>query len=433
MIQRYTRPEIGKIWTDEYRYQKMLEVEILACEAMVREGRVPLSDLKKIKRSAKIDVGQINEIEKTVKHDVIAFLTQIERTVGKAARHLHMGMTSSDVLDTALSVQLVEATNLLQEKCRVLREVVGNLARKHKETLMIGRTHGVHAEPITFGLKLAGWHCELKRAEERFARAKAVVAFGKISGAVGTYAHLQPSLEKFVCAKLGLNPEPVSTQIVPRDRHAEYLCLLAQVACSLERFALEIRHLQRTEVLEAEEPFTEGQRGSSAMPHKRNPIACENICGLARLMRSYAVAAMENVALWHERDISHSSVERVILPDATIALYFMLDRMVGVLKGLAVYPDRMKENMSRTVDIVASQRLMLQLLAKNKKNLPRERAYKIVQEMAQRAWIQKENFQSLVLRNPEITSALDEKTIRACFDPRYFVRHVNAIFKQAGL
>jgi len=333
MIPRYTLPEMARFWTDEYRFQKMLEVEIAVSEAMARQGKFPMSDVRLIQKRAKINVKQIEEIEKTVKHDVIAFLTQIERSVGKPARHLHLGLTSSDVLDTALALQLVSATSLLQEKLEIFTKTVARLAKKHKFTLMMGRTHGVHAEPITFGLKVAGWYSELKRAKVRLGQAKEIVSYGKISGAVGTFAHLDPGIEKTVCKKLGLNAEPVSTQIVPRDRHAQYLALLAVVASGLERFALEVRHLQRTEVLEAEESFTEGQKGSSAMPHKRNPIASENVCGLARLMRSYSQAAMENVALWHERDISHSSVERVILPDATIALDFMLHRMNRVLGG----------------------------------------------------------------------------------------------------
>lgn len=433
MIPRYTRIEIATIWTDEYRFQRMLDVEIAAAEAMARQGLFPLSEVQFIQKKAKINAKEIFEIEKIVKHDVIAFLTQIERSVGKPARHLHRGMTSSDVLDTALALQLVEATVILQKGLKTLKNTLGILARKHVGTVMAGRTHGVHAEPITFGIKLAGWYSELQRDEERLKQAKEIIAFGKISGAVGTYAHLDPSVEKYVCAKLHLKVEPVSTQIIPRDRHAQYMSLLALVACSLERFALEIRHLQRTEVLEAEEPFSEGQRGSSAMPHKRNPIASENICGLARLMRSYSQAAMENVALWHERDISHSSVERVILPDATIALDFMLYRMNQVLAGLQVYPERMKENMKRTIFILASQRLMLELLKRAGKQFSRESAYKIIQMNAQKAWKENSDFEDLIQQDPLISKYLSVSEIKACFEVQYFIRHAKKILKNAGL
>ncbi|MBI2915834.1 MAG: adenylosuccinate lyase [Elusimicrobia bacterium] len=433
MISRYSRPEMVGIWTDQNRLEKMLQVEILACEALALRGKVPMSDVKTIKKRARIDIEEIARIEKVVKHDVIAFLTQVERSVGKAARHLHLGMTSSDVLDTALSIQLVEATALLQEGLETLRGTVAQLARQHKQTVMVGRTHGVHAEPITFGIKLAGWYCELKRDQERLKRAREIVAVGKISGAVGTYAHIEPFVEQYVCKQLHLDVEPVSTQIVPRDRHAEYVSLLAVVASALERMALEIRHLQRTEVQEAEEPFTEGQRGSSAMPHKRNPIACENVCGLARLMRSYAQAALENVALWHERDISHSSVERVILPDATILLDFMIHRMIQVLSGLTVRPEKMQENMKKTFWMLASQRLMIELLNRGGKKLSRDNAYRIVQNLAQRAWTQNQDFKKLVLNDPEIRSILKPDLIQNCFDPAYFLRHTAAIFKNAGL
>ena len=424
---------MAKIWTEEHKFETMLQVEILSCEALARQGKVPFSDLNLIKKKARIEVKKIEEIEKIVKHDVIAFLTQIERTVGKPARHLHMGMTSSDILDTSLAVQLREATILLEEGLVLLSQTVAGLARKYKDTVMAGRTHGIHAEPITFGIKLAGWYSELKRDQSRLKEAKEIISYGKISGAVGTYAHLDPSIEKYVCKKLDLNVEPVSTQIIPRDRHAHYLAILAVIASSLERFALEIRHLQRTEVLEAEEPFTEGQRGSSAMPHKRNPIACENICGLARLMRSYAQAGMENVALWHERDISHSSVERVIMPDATIALDFMVHRMNTILSGLLVYPQKMEENLKKTLSILASQRLMLELIQQGGKKFSRESAYKTVQTLAQRAWIKNEDFKTLVLNDSLINSILNSSAIQNCFDPKHFLRHTNTIFKQAGL
>ncbi len=433
MIPRYTRPEIAHIWSDEERFQIMLQVEILACEALSLQGKVPKSDLAIIKKKAKIEVKKIEEIEKVVKHDIIAFLTQVERTVGKPARHLHMGMTSSDVLDTALAVQLVKATEILQKGLTDLKKTVAGLARQYKTTLMAGRTHGVHAEPTTFGIKMAGWYSELCRAESRLEEARRIIAFGKISGAVGTFAHLDPSIEKHVCKKLGLTPEPVATQIVPRDRHAHYISLLALVACSLEKFALEIRHLQRTEVLEAEEPFTEGQRGSSAMPHKRNPIACENICGLARLLRSNLQAAMENVALWHERDISHSSVERVILPDATITLDFMIYRMNEVLSGLVVYPQKMEENLKKTLMILASQRLMLELIKRAGKKFSREDAYKVIQTLAQEAWTKNKDFKLLVQNDTILKSYIPQATIQECFNPQYFIRHANTLLTRAGL
>ncbi|OGR86861.1 MAG: adenylosuccinate lyase [Elusimicrobia bacterium RIFCSPLOWO2_01_FULL_60_11] len=433
MIARYTRPEMAGIWTEKNRFEVMLEVEVLAMEAMVKAGKVPKADLDEVRKKASIDVAKIDEIEKVVKHDIIAFLSQVERKVGKAARHLHMGMTSSDVLDTALAVQMVQAAELLQKDIVPLKKAVADLARKHKGTLMAGRTHGVHAEPTTFGLKAAGWHSELVRSEERLADAKKIIAFGKISGAVGTYAHLDPEFEKHVLSKLGLGIEPVSTQIVPRDRHAQYMAALALVGGTLERIALEIRHLQRTEVLEAEEPFTEGQRGSSAMPHKRNPVGCENICGLARLLRSNAQAAFENTALWHERDISHSSVERVIIPDSTLLLDYMLARMTSIIAGLQVYPERMKENLNKTFLILASQRLLLEILRNSKGKYSREDAYKLVQRYAQKAWTEGGDFKKLVLKSPEIREFLSEKAVTECFDPAYFVRHKDLIFKRAGL
>lgn len=433
MIARYTRPEMAGIWTEKNRFNAMLEVEILAMEAMVKAGKVPKADLDEVRKKASIDVDKINEIEKVVKHDIIAFLSQVERKVGKAARHLHMGMTSSDVLDTALSVQMVQAAELLQKDIALLKKAVADLAHKHKNTLMAGRTHGVHAEPTTFGLKAAGWYSEILRSEERLGEARKIIAFGKVSGAVGTYAHLDPNLEKHVLGKLGLGIEPVSTQIVPRDRHAQYMALLALVGGTLERIALEIRHLQRTEVLEAEEPFTEGQRGSSAMPHKRNPVGCENICGLARLLRSNAQAAFENTALWHERDISHSSVERVIIPDSTILLDYMIARMTSIISGLQVYPEKMKENLNKTFLILSSQRLLLEILRHSKGKYSREDAYKLVQKYAQKAWTGGEDFKALVLKSPEISEFLSEKAVTECFDPAYFVRHKDLIFKRAGL
>ena len=356
MIERYSRPEMTRLWTDAYRFEKMLEVELLSTEALVKQRKVPAKAYAKIRRKAKINVARIRQIEREVKHDVIAFVTQVGEGIGPEARFLHMGLTSSDVLDTALAKQLVEATDLLLQDVTVLRRTIGALAKRHAKTLMMGRSHGIHGEPITFGIKVAGWYTEMGRAVDRLKQARAVIAFGTLSGAMGTFAHLDTSVEAYVCRKLGLKGEPVATQVIPRDRHAEYMCHLAVVAAGIERIATELRHLQRTELREVEEAFTKGQKGSSAMPHKRNPISAENLCGLARLIRGYAQACLENVALWHERDISHSSVERVALPDATILLDYMLNRLNNVLQGLQVYPENMKRNMSKTVEIIASQK-----------------------------------------------------------------------------
>src|SRR6202158_5770841 len=403
MIERYSRPEMSRFWTDEYRFQKMLEVELLATEALVKQGKIPAKTYATIRRKAKINVSRIRAIEREVKHDVIAFVTQVGEGIGPESRFLHMGLTSSDVLDTALAVQPVEPTDLLHKDVVMLRQTVAGLAKRHAKTLMMGRSHGIHGEPITFGIKVAGWFAEMGRALERLEQAHASIAVGKLSGAMGTFAHLAPSVETYVCRKLGLKGEPVATQVVARDRHADYMCHLAVVAAGIERIATEIRHLQRTEVLEVEEPFSKGQKGSSAMPHKRNPIACENLCGLARLIRGYAQACLENVALWHERDISHSSVERVALPDATILLDFMFHRLNAVLAGLQVFPENMKRNMSKTVEIIASQRVLLILV---KKGWRREDAYKQVQTHAMKAWLEGFSFRKLVEKDEKIMNDL---------------------------
>jgi adenylosuccinate lyase len=431
MIDRYSRPEMTRIWTDEYRFEKMLQVELLATEALVQKKQVPAAALAKIRSKARIDVARIREIEKEVKHDVIAFVTQVAETVGpEAQQYLHFGLTSSDVLDTALAIQMVEAADLLLTDLGVLQQTVGILAKAHEKTLMIGRSHGIHGEPITFGFKVAGWYSELNRAKERLLRARDVAGYGSISGAMGTFAHLDPSVEAYVCKKLDLKPEPAATQVIPRDRHAEYMAQLAVVAAGIERIATEIRHLQRTEVLEAEEPFSKGQKGSSAMPHKRNPIACENLCGLARLIRSNAMAALENVALWHERDISHSSVERVILPDSTILLDFMIMRLNNVLRGLQVYPQNMKKNMLKTVELIASQRLLLALVDKG---VGRDEAYRTVQGHAMQAWQNGDSFRELVTSDPKFKGKLSKTDLDKVFDPEYYVRHVKDIFKRLGL
>jgi len=430
MIERYSRSQMSRLWTDEYRFEKMLEVELLATEALVTKKIVPAAAYAKIRKQARINVPRIREIEREVKHDVIAFVTQVGEGMGPESRFLHMGLTSSDVLDTALSVQMVEAADLLIQDLEVLKKTIGDLAKKYKDTLMMGRSHGIHGEPITFGIKVAGWFTEMERNSERLKRARKIAAVGTLSGAMGTFAHLDPSVEAYVCRKLGLAPEPVATQIIPRDRHADYLCQLALVAAGIERIATEIRHLQRTEVLEVEEPFSKGQKGSSAMPHKRNPIACENLCGLARLIRGYAQASLESVALWHERDISHSSVERVVLPDAAILLDFMIMRLQGVLAGLQVYPENMKRNMGKTVEIIASQRLLLALVEKGRR---REDAYKRVQEHAMNAWQNGASFRKLVEADPEIGGALDKRELERCFDPAYYVRYNRELLKRAGL
>jgi adenylosuccinate lyase len=430
MIERYSRNDMSRLWTEEYRFHKMLEVELLSTEALVRKGKVPRAAYAKIKKKAKINVARIREIENVVKHDVIAFVTQVGENMGPESRFLHLGLTSSDVLDTALSVQMVEAADLLLTDVTLFLKTIAQLARKHKNTLMMGRSHGIHGEPITFGIKVAGWYTEMQRSLSRLKHAKEIASFGTISGAMGTFAHLDSSVEAYVCRKLGLKPEPVATQIIPRDRHADYLCQLALVAAGLERIATEIRHLQRTEVLEVEEPFSKGQKGSSAMPHKRNPIACENICGLARLIRGNAQAALESVALWHERDISHSSVERVVLPDSTILLDFMIMRLNGVLAGLQVYPENMKRNMRKTVEIIASQRLLLALVDKGRR---REEAYKRVQEHAMYAWQNDASFRRLVEADHEIGGVLGKTELDHCFDPEYYVRHRDELLKRAGL
>lgn len=427
MIERYSRPQMAAIWESKNKYETWLKVELLACEAMVGRGEAPKSALKVIRSRAKIDPDRIDELEKTVKHDVIAFLTSITEKVGEEGRYLHMGMTSSDVLDTALAVQMRQAADILIGDLRSLLEVLKRRAEEHKETIMIGRSHGVHGEPITFGLKMALWYEETKRNLLRMQQAKEIISFGKISGAMGTFAHLHPSVETAVCEKLGLKPEPVSNQIVQRDRHAQFLQTLALIAASLDKFATEIRHLQRTEVLEAEEPFEKGQKGSSAMPHKRNPIGCENICGLARVIRSHAQAALENVPLWHERDISHSSVERIILPDSTILLDFMLARFTKIMKGLFVHPERMTRNLDLTGGTIYSQKVLLLLIQKGMK---REKAYEIVQSAAMEVFNKGGSFKKAILSHPDLSKRLSVQEIEACFDPRQFVSHIETIYKR---
>ena len=427
MIPRYTRPGMGRIWTDENRFRLWLKVEIAVCEALAARGQIPRRSLGTIRRRAGFNVREIDRIEARVKHDVIAFLTSVARRVGPDSRFIHLGLTSSDVVDTALALQLVEAADLLIDGTERFLKILRRRAAEHQWTVMIGRTHGIHAEPVTLGLKLALWYAEMQRNLERLRAARERVRVGKLSGAVGTFAHQPPRLEEDVCRRLGLVPEPVANQVIQRDRHAEFVATLAIVGASLDKFATEIRHLQRTEVREVEEPFTRGQKGSSAMPHKRNPVGCEQVSGLARILRANAQAALENVALWHERDISHSSVERIILPDSTIVLDYMLHRLSGIVEGLVVYPERMKENLERMKGLVYSQTLLLALA---KAGTTREDAYEIVQRAAMRVWAGEGTFLDMVLEEPVIVGALGRPGVRACFDPRRLLKHVPALMQR---
>ncbi|MFQ5848089.1 MAG: adenylosuccinate lyase [Candidatus Methylomirabilales bacterium] len=430
MIPRYTLPRMAAIWELEHRFQVWLRIEVLACEAWAQLGTIPRRALQAIQEKAAFDVGRIEELERTVRHEVVAFLTAVAERVGEPSRYLHLGLTSSDVMDTALAFQLQEAAALLSEDLDALLEVLKTLARTHRQTVMVGRTHGVHAEPITFGLKVARWYSEMLRNRDRLAQATDAVGYGKVSGAVGTYAHLPPSIEAYVCERLGLKPEPISSQIIPRDRHAQFLLTLATVGAGVENIATEIRHLQRTEVFEAAEPFTEGQKGSSAMPHKKNPVICEQVSGLCRILRANAIAALEDVPLWHERDISHSSVERVILPDSTILLDYLLAKMREVLEGLQVYPQHMEQNIQRTQGLLFSQRV---LLALTEKGVSRDVAHHLVQRNAMRAWEAGVDFQALVLKDPELLQHLAPDEVAACFDLKPYLEHVDTIFARLGL
>jgi len=430
MIARYTRPQMGRIFTDENRYAIWLEIEILACEAQAQFGAIPESAVITIREKAKFNIDRINEIEAEVKHDVIAFLTSVGEFVGPDSRFIHLGMTSSDVVDTALSVQMKQAGELLLQDLTELRDVLARRAKEFKMTVMIGRSHGIHAEPTTFGLKLALWYDETRRNIKRLQSALETISVGQISGAVGTFAHLSPDVEEYVCSKLGLKPALVSTQVIQRDRHAEFLTTLAVIGSSLDKFATEIRHLQRTEVLEAEEFFSEKQKGSSAMPHKRNPITCEQISGLARLLRGNAQAALENVALWHERDISHSSVERVIVPDSCIVLDHMLSKFTNIIDKLLVYPENMKANMDITHGLLYSQPV---LLALTKKGMKREDAYRIVQRSAMDVWRSKKNFKEMLQADAEVSAVLTSADLDEAFDPKKSLSNVDYIFKRVGL
>jgi adenylosuccinate lyase len=425
MIERYTLPEMGALWTEQSKFQKWLEVEIAVCEVHAEMGTIPREALEQIKTRAKFSVERINEIEKTTNHDVIAFTTNLAENIGEAARFVHYGLTSSDVVDTANALLLRSACDILLEKIEALLEVLKRRALEFKHTPQIGRTHGIHAEPTSFGLTFALWYDEMRRDRERLRRARETVAVGKISGAVGTFALLDPEIEEKVCARLGLKPAPVSTQIIQRDCYAEYLCTLAIIASSLDKFALNIRHWQRTEVGEAQERFTVGQKGSSAMPHKRNPIISERICGIARVIRGHSLVGLENVALWHERDISHSSAERVVLPDASIALDYILHKATSLIAGLVVHAERMLDNLQLTRGLVFSGQL---LLALTQKGVSRENAYEWVQRNAMKVWDQNENFQELLQQDPDIKLHLSAEEIEGAFAYDSYLRNVDTIF-----
>ncbi|SEN74100.1 adenylosuccinate lyase [Lihuaxuella thermophila] len=430
MIERYSRPEMAAIWTEENKFRAWLEVEILACEAWAELGVIPKEDVALIRQNAKINVDRIHEIELDTRHDVVAFTRAVAETLGPESKWVHYGLTSTDVVDTALSYLLKQANEILLRDVDRLIEALKEKAEEHKYTVMMGRTHGVHAEPTTFGLKMALWYAEMKRNRERLVRASETVRVGKISGAVGTYANIDPFVEKYVCEKLGLEPAPISTQTLQRDRHAEYMATLALIATSLDKFATEIRGLQKSETREVEEPFKKGQKGSSAMPHKRNPVGCENISGLARVIRGHMISAYENVPLWHERDISHSSVERVILPDATILLNYLLNRFTHIVKELTVFPENMKRNMERTFGLIYSQRVLLSLI---NKGLKREEAYDRVQKLAMRSWEEQRPFKPLVEEDELIGKTLTQSEIDDCFDYSYHLSHVDTIFNRLGL
>lgn len=427
MIPRYTRPEMAKIWTEQRKFETWLEIELLVCEALSELGEIPSEAVKEIREKSKFDVQQINEIEKVTKHDVIAFLTNVGESIGPLSRYLHYGLTSSDILDTSLALLLKEASEIILQDIHRFLEVLKKKAFQHKETLMIGRSHGVHAEPITFGLKMALWYDEMKRNLIRMERAKEAVSVGKISGAVGTFAHIPPFVEEFVCRRLGLKPAPISTQIVQRDHHAEFFTTLAILASSIEKFSVELRHLQRTEVLEAEEFFSKGQKGSSAMPHKRNPISAENLSGLARLVRSYSIAAMENIPLWHERDISHSSVERVIAPDATLLIDYMLNRLTSIVENLIIYPENMKTNLDKMGGLIFSEAILLLL---TRKGLSREEAYGVVQRNAMKVWEKGDDFKTLLSQDEVIKRLFTAEELNAAFNVRSHLKHVEDIFRR---
>ncbi|RLB94852.1 MAG: adenylosuccinate lyase [Deltaproteobacteria bacterium] len=427
MIKRYTREAMGRIWTEQNKFQAWLEVEILVCEALAKIGQIPAEAVEKIREKGRFSIERIEAIETETKHDMIAFLTNVAETVGPDARYIHLGLTSSDILDTAMAVRLREASKIILKDCNRLLTALRKKAIAHKDTVMVGRSHGVHAEPITFGLKLALWYDEMQRNRRRIEQAVETISVGKISGAMGTYASISPEVEAYVCRKLRLKPAAISNQIIQRDRYAEYFSAMAITASSIEKMAIEIRHLQRTEVLEVEEYFSKRQKGSSAMPHKRNPVGAENLSGLARLVRSNASAALSNIALWHERDISHSSIERVIIPDTTILIDYMLDRMTSLIRHLIVYPERMKQNLGITRGLIFSQKVLLALA---RRGVSREDAYRMVQKQAMRAWKEGRDFKDLILNDPAIRNHLKRDEVEKLFDVSSYLRHVNTIFSR---
>jgi len=430
MIDRYSLSKMSRIWSDEHKMEIMLKIEVLSCEAMTKLGVIPKAAMEKIRKNAQFDLEEVRRLEERTKHDVVAFIQSVGQSLGSDAQYLHMGMTSSDLLDTSLSLQCVEAGEILIADVKKLLVALKDKAKKYKDAVCIARTHGVHAEPTTFGLKVAIWYDEMNRNLERLQAACEGMRYGKLSGAVGTYANIDPSVEEYVCQQLNLKPANVATQVISRDPHAHFIMILAIIGCSLEKFATEIRALQKTELLEVEEPFFKGQIGSSAMPHKRNPVTCERICGLSRILRANSIVAMENMNLWHERDISHSSAERVILPDSTIALNYMLNKFIPIIEGLLVYPKNMIANLSKTRGLIYSQRILLELM---KKGLTRDAAYEIIQAAAMQVWQESTEFKDVLYRDRRVRKYLSQNEINACFDIKYYIRHRDRIFKQAGI
>ncbi|MFH1867928.1 MAG: adenylosuccinate lyase [Candidatus Omnitrophota bacterium] len=430
MIPRYSLPKMDHVWLRQNKFQKMLEVEIAACEAHAKSGNIPKKALSDIKKKAKFDLQRIDDIEKKSNHDVAAFVENLQDSVGKGGEYIHMGLTSNDVTDTALAMQMSEAADIILDDLSNMRDTLAQKARRYKDTVMIGRTHGIHAEPTTFGFKMALFYQEMKRNIERMEAAKEVISVGKISGAVGTFSNIEPAIETYVCRKLGLTPAAISSQVLQRDRHAQYLTTIAIIGATLEKLAIEVRGLQRTEVREVEEYFSHTQKGSSAMPHKRNPIASERICGLARILRANAHASIENIALWHERDISHSSVERIIIPDSTILIDYMLNTMTDMIEHLIIYPESMKNNLNKTGGLIYSQRVMIGLI---RSGLSREKAYRLVQKNAMETWKSGKDFKGLLINDKEVTGLLKPYQVDKCFDLHYYLRNIQKVFKRVGL
>ncbi len=430
MIDRYTLSKMGRIWSEQRKLEIMLQIEVLACEAMCNLGKIPKAALEKIKKNAKFDLDEVKRIEERTKHDVVAFIQNVGENLGPEAQYLHMGMTSSDIIDTSISVQCVEASEILIADMKKLLTVLKDKAKKYKDTVCIARTHGVHAEPMTFGLKMALWYDEMRRNLVRLEAAAEDMRIGKLSGAVGTYANIDPAVEEYVCQKLNLKSANIATQVIQRDHHANYLNVLALIGASLNKFATEIRLLQKTEALEVEEPFFKGQIGSSAMPHKRNPVTCERICGLARILKANAMIGLDDIALWHERDISHSSAERIILPDSTIALDYMLNKFIPLVDGLLVYPKNMIESLQKTRGLIYSQRCLLELM---KKGLPRSAAYEIIQSCAMQVWQETSDFREVLNRDRRVRKYMSKNEIDACFDVKYYIKQRDFIFKKVGI